>query len=475
MALTAAPAPALLAADYVWFEGENPATKNFDVKSSGWGNQQYLSKETWLHVTVDKDVEKTVPEGGILLGYDFEAPGEGRYEVWNRIGFESVRSPFQWRINQGEWRDVAPTDLTTDLMDISLWCEVAWLKMGETDLAKGKHTLTIRLPVTYKEGKGGRAVQRILYASDALCLSKGPFRPHSRFKPDEAWEAPTDKAAAAQVFEVAGGAKGGERLETPLSGTWQIARFDEQTVEDRAGPVKALPKADELFWMAIKVPGDRNVLRPELVFAHRYFYRTRIKVPADLAGRAFFLHFPSVNMIAAAFVNGVSCGWTKAPLAAWDCDVTKALKPGEVNELWLGMKDTYYAIAKDTRKSFNWPPPWMDSQQGMSMQFDFPVWNHRENGILEPPTLVACGPVYVADVFAQPSVAKKRIGLEITLKNPGPAEVTANLAVSVVPHGGETAEKYLYSDTEKTHRVVLYKWDETSHIWQEIDFRKLAT
>ena len=41
--------------------------------------------------------------------------------------------------------------------------------------------------------------------------------------------------------------------------------------------------------------------------------------------------------------------------------------------------------------------------------------------------------------------------------------------------GGETAEKYLYSDTEKTHRVVLYKWDEASRLWQEIDFRKLAT
>ena len=41
--------------------------------------------------------------------------------------------------------------------------------------------------------------------------------------------------------------------------------------------------------------------------------------------------------------------------------------------------------------------------------------------------------------------------------------------------GGETIEKYVYSDTEKTHRVVLYKWDEESNTWQEIDFRKLAT
>jgi hypothetical protein len=41
--------------------------------------------------------------------------------------------------------------------------------------------------------------------------------------------------------------------------------------------------------------------------------------------------------------------------------------------------------------------------------------------------------------------------------------------------GGETQETYLYSDKEKTHRVCLFKWDETSGTWHEIEFRKLAT
>ena len=40
--------------------------------------------------------------------------------------------------------------------------------------------------------------------------------------------------------------------------------------------------------------------------------------------------------------------------------------------------------------------------------------------------------------------------------------------------GGETSEQYVYSDTEKTHRVALYKWDEEARVWEEIDFRKLA-
>jgi len=433
--------PVLAAADYVWIEGENPTTSNFEVKGVGWGNKQYLSKEAWVHVVIDKDIEKTAPAGGVVLGYDFEAPSAGRYEVWNRIGFEFVRSLIQWRIDNGEWNDVAPADLTTDLMEIALWCEVAWIRMGAADLAPGKHTLQVRLPVTLKEEKDGKkAAQRILYASDALCLSKAEFRPHSRFKPDEAWQDQIDMAAAGQVFEAKAQGKPEDRIETPLAGTWQIARFDEQAVEDRAGPVKALPKAGGLFWHGIKVPGDRNVLRPDFVFCHRYFYRTRVKVPAELKGRGFFLHFPSVNMIAAVFVNGQPCGWTKAPLAPWDCDITKAVRPGEANEIWVAVKDTYYAIAKDIRKSFNWPPPWLDSLQGMSMQLDFPVWNHRENGILETPTLVACGPVYTADVFAQPLRRKKELSLDIAVKNPGAVEAAVMVDSEIVPLEGGPAE-----------------------------------
>ena len=41
--------------------------------------------------------------------------------------------------------------------------------------------------------------------------------------------------------------------------------------------------------------------------------------------------------------------------------------------------------------------------------------------------------------------------------------------------GGESTEKYLYSDSEMTHRVMLYRWDEDSRAWQQIDFRKLGT
>jgi hypothetical protein len=40
--------------------------------------------------------------------------------------------------------------------------------------------------------------------------------------------------------------------------------------------------------------------------------------------------------------------------------------------------------------------------------------------------------------------------------------------------GGETTDKYVYSETEMSHRVTLYQWDEEAGAWEEIDFRKLA-
>lgn len=427
------------AADFVWIEGEKPSATNFPARGTGWGNKRYLSEEAWLHVAIDKDIEKTVPPGGVLISYQFDAPGAGRYEVWNRIGFEHVRAPFSWRVDNGPWSESPPTQLTTDLMEIAFWCEVAWVKMGEVELAPGKHTLEIRVQIPYRQEGDRKTPQRVLYASDAICLHAGRFRPNGRLKPGQTDPEEIDRRAAEQVFEVKAAAAGA-RSETPLAGVWQIARYDEMEIDDRTGPIKTIPPADELFWKGIAVPGDRDSLRPEWAFCHRYLYRTRVRVPAELAGRSFFIRFPSVNMIATVFVNGTQCGWTRAPFALWDCDITKAVRPGEVNEIVVGIKDTYYALATDTRRMFNTPRDLMQRNQGVTMRLDFPVWNHLQNGILETPTLIAAGAAYTADVFVRPSVRNMALSLEMSLRNPTGQARQIEVAHEVVPAGGGPAE-----------------------------------
>ena len=58
--------PDARAADFVWLEGEQPASKNVKLNLAGWGNKQFLSGEKWLHLSIDADkIDKELPtEGG---------------------------------------------------------------------------------------------------------------------------------------------------------------------------------------------------------------------------------------------------------------------------------------------------------------------------------------------------------------------------------------------------------------------------
>jgi len=271
---------------FIWLEGESAKT-DFRATIGDWGRPQFLSASNWLHISVEEgQVEKTVPDDGILLDYTFQSPQAGRYVVWNRIGFEFVRSAFDWRLDDKPWQTISPEALTTDLMEMGFWTEVAWLKMGEVELTAGDHHLQIRLPKT-KNDKG--QWQRVLYASDALCLQQGTFLPNSKFKPGESGRDRADLDAAQATFQVPE-VKPAERASVNLGGTWEIARDDEQMPGEVAEPIRELPQHP--VWRAIAVPGDKNTLRPDLLFAHRVWYRTHILVPASLVGRAFLIHFP---------------------------------------------------------------------------------------------------------------------------------------------------------------------------------------
>ncbi len=435
---TAAPA-----GDFVWLEGEKPSSSNYrNIDVTSWAGHAYLSDGKWLRIQIAAgDVEKTVPKEGIVLGYDFVAPSAGKYEVWNRIGYEFVRSPFSWRVDNGPWQEVKPTDLTIDLMLLTDWNELAWCKCGLADLAQGKHRLEIRLQRWFKTANNQREEQQIFYCSDALCISKDPFRPNGKFKPGTPYQDKQDTAAGKHVFKMAAGGKAGERVETPLTGLWQIARWDELTVKEgeRARPIESMPGAEQLHWYGIDVPGDRNEKRPDFSYCHRYLYRTRVEAPADLQGRAFFLHFGSTSLIASVIVNGQFCGANAAPFTIWDCDVTKAIQAGKTNEILVAVKDAYYA-ATTPRDIFNMPMGFFQFQ-GASNRFDFPVWSHMQNGIIEPVSLVAVGNVYVSDVFAIPSLKKRQLGLEITLHNASSAPVSVVIGNECVPAAGGPAEK----------------------------------
>ncbi len=440
------------AQDYVWLEGETPTKANVQFQSSGWGHSEYLSGGKWLFGSVEaKDLEAKIPADGAVLTYAFELKTGGDYETWVRIGYEFARTPFSWRLDDGAWKEVGSNELTTDLMALAPWAEVAWLKLGKAPITVGKHALEIKFERKYRTNNGKKEAERILFGLDCFCLSRGEFHPNGPHKPGSDWQSEDDKRAGKHVFEVKTGGENGDRVVTPLGGEWQIARWDEQELKDRAEPIKELPaQLEAMFWKGIKVPGNRDANRPDLEFAHRYLYRTRIKVPADFKGRAFVLRFPSTALIASAFVNGQYCGGSKAPSALWECDATAAVKPGEINEIVVAVKDGYYSMAQDgqgrsARYMFNIPHDMMFNSGGLSfMRYaDFPiVLRVRHNGLIETPSLVVAGPAYAADVFVKPSLKKKQLGVELTFHNSTAKEINASVTLEVRPLGkdGRTPE-----------------------------------
>ena len=404
----------LQAGECVWLEGESGKLAT-PVKNSGEAGIGIMSGGQWLQIAIEEGkVESEVPADGILIQYPLTIKKSAAYEVWNRIGFEFARSPFAWRIDNGDWKTVSPEELTSDLMEVSFFREVAWLKLGDQQLAAGAHTLEIRIP---RPVKANGKPDRLVYGNDVICLSEGPFRPNSKFKPGETFRTAQDEAATRNVF-VLPDAKPGERASVALAGLWEITRDDEQLPGEVAEPIKALPA--HTAFTAIPVPSDKNVSRPDLVFAHRLWYRTRVNVPASLSGRAFTLQFPLNNLNTTVYVNGTYCGFEKNPFCNFTLDITKGIKPGQVNEIWVGIRDAYYGRTADParpmvlRKTFHIPLKFLS--QGFQ-PLDYPVWNCPQSGILATPVLGVAGQTYVADVFVKPSVARKALDSEVTLAN----------------------------------------------------------
>ncbi|HLV81105.1 MAG TPA: glycoside hydrolase family 2 TIM barrel-domain containing protein [Chthonomonadaceae bacterium] len=432
---------AAFAQDFVWLEGEAPAACNVKPIITSPGHKEFLSGQQWLQIAIEADkVEKETPAEGVLIQYKFDIKKADDYEIWNRIGYEFDRSPFAWRVDGGAWNTVPPDQLTTDLMELDATTEVAWLKMGKTTLHPGAHTLEIQVPRA-KDAKGQMAPLR--YASDALCLSNGPFTPNAQYKPAEARNAPEDKAAAENVFTLPFAFQPGERAVAPLNGLWQICRDDEQAPGETAAPIAALPQNP--VWTGIAVPGDKNTLRPDLLLAHRLWYRTKAHVPDRYAGRSFFLVFPQNNLNTTVYVNGALCGFGKNPYARFAVDVTKAIKPGD-NEIWVGIRDAWYGYAADPknplklRRALDLP---FEATQQPRQDLAYPVWGAFQSGLLATPQLVAAGPVYTEDVFCQPSVASKMLTVSVTLRNSAAQAVSGEMACQVLDAATSSLEKAL--------------------------------
>ncbi len=419
--VNAAAQPAAKGPIVIWLEGESPSRASFEYEVQSWG--PVFSDGKWLHVGLGKDqVPDPMPEGGMALSYEANAPMAGSYELWLRLGFEGVRAPLQWRVNGGEWTRFGPEDLTANLLEIGVWAEVGWGKLGSVDLREGRNALDIRCVEPGRDG-------RLIIALDCIAFveGQGSFTPDGLLRPGQQYDAEIDRRAAEQVFRLPARGADATRPELPLDGPWQVARYDDPDMDkDTYEPVKALPRPEEyeLKWRGIEVPGDARS-RADLKFGHRLLYRARVEVPAEFEGQGFHLHFSGTNWIAGVFVNGQYVGGRQSVLVPWDVDVTRAVRPGEVNTVTIGIKSSWYALEPGENET-------IDHLRNRPYEGDFKE-NYRfvdaiypstkgegdglAVGIVNPVKLVATGPAYTSDIFIRTSVADRRLDADVTVTN----------------------------------------------------------
>lgn len=431
-------------AEFVWIEAETPAQANFTFAVDSRRPELYSAGKCFFHA-VAKDALGKLPAEGLLLRYDFSAKTAGSYRFWTRLGMEWVRAPMDWRLDDGPWQTYAATELTTNLMQVAVWNELAWANCGNVTLAPGPHRLEIRFQKPNKD--------QLLFALDALAFTDPAWIPEGCLKPGESYSAPADQAAAAKTYapEPPGpAATPGARTVLPLSGPWQVARWDDPNMDaEPLAPVKALPADYPFRWMGLNVPGNAWTGRPELAFAHRLVYQTRIDVPAGLAGRSFVLHFAGTCYIASVFVNGQFCDSRQSVLVPWDCDLTKLIKPGQANLLQIAVKGGYYCIDMGGKGSLherrNTPEGFLKH-----VKFTDAVYPSSKGegdgldvGLVNPCELRVSGPAYSADVYVRTTVAKRRLDATVEVNNPQarPAALTVQCE-AVADTGGQVEKRF---------------------------------
>ena len=173
---------------------------------------------------------------------------------------------------------------------------------------------------------------------------------YGQITPQPAWTLP--RSAAAPTSPVAKPAYAGPALTPAGFGGYDIRSWrlrQAATADD--GAAISRPGYDAAGWMATTVPGtvlttliDRgvypdpelglnNLVIPEDLAHHDYWYRAEFDTPAETAGRRGRLTFKGINYAAEVWLNGERLGQIKGAFIRGRFDVTGRLKPTGRNVL----------------------------------------------------------------------------------------------------------------------------------------------
>ncbi|MFG2133848.1 glycoside hydrolase family 2 protein [Streptomyces sp. NPDC048751] len=119
------------------------------------------------------------------------------------------------------------------------------------------------------------------------------------------------------------------RVRIDLNTDWRFVRTDVAGAQ--------APEFDDHGWAVVSTPHTWNA-DDGANGGYDYYrgigwYRRRVEVPADLAGRTLMLQFAGANQVAEVWVNGTRLGLHRGGYSRFRFDATAALSPGQDNVL----------------------------------------------------------------------------------------------------------------------------------------------
>lgn len=131
--------------------------------------------------------------------------------------------------------------------------------------------------------------------------------------------------------------------------------------------------------------------------------RKSVNIPANWHGRQMILHFEGVMGKTQVYVNGQKVTENFELFLPFDADVTPYLKPGQANEILVG-------VAKGSL--FDIP-----GKYGRRTYVGGSMWGIEMAGIWQDVHLFAYSPIYVQDILIHPDVKNKKLRIELEINN----------------------------------------------------------
>jgi hypothetical protein len=162
---------------YVWIEAENCAAETFSTTGGRWTVRKGAGFAGGMHVVANGSPKATDDQAAT---WTFRTLKPGEFELWARIGWRHWND-HEWRLDDGKWNVSTAVGGNYEFFKVPLVkgvAEVAWITYGKVKLAAGEHKLSVRLRATEKK-------PRPFQFFDAFCLSRTPFVPMGKYRPDE--------------------------------------------------------------------------------------------------------------------------------------------------------------------------------------------------------------------------------------------------------------------------------------------------